>query len=289
MRNKHMLIGVVGIVVGVLLSSVVFVLAGNPDSPAAPGATNSFTLNDIYNRLTTGADGAPSTFTEPGVAPGTGTMHTLNEIYDLIGLRAPVPKTWQTKCYTNTANSEVNCPAAGWPGQDGNHQKGVAWPDPRFTISGGTVTDNLTGLIWLKDANCIVTEYPGYDADGKVTWQQALQFVAGINDGTYPNCGAGHTDWRLPNVRELHSLIHYGVSNPALPDIAGTAQLPCTSPPNCGDGDPFYNVQSDFYWSSTTFAGNTSRAWHVGMRGGGVDVTNLKGNALYVWPVRGGQ
>ncbi len=80
MRNRYMLIGVVGIVVGVLLSSAVFVLAGNPDSPSAPGATNSFALDDIYNRLDSGAGGAQSTFTEPAAGPGTGTMHTLNDI-----------------------------------------------------------------------------------------------------------------------------------------------------------------------------------------------------------------
>ena len=40
-------------------------------------------------------------------------------------------------------------------GDDGDLQKGVMWPVPRFTDNGsGTVTDNLTGLIWLKDANC---------------------------------------------------------------------------------------------------------------------------------------
>ena len=54
---------------------------------------------------------------------------------------APVPKTGQTVSYAT--------------GDDGDLQKGVAWPDPRFTDnSDGTVTDNLTGLIWLKNANC---------------------------------------------------------------------------------------------------------------------------------------
>jgi hypothetical protein len=317
MRNKYMLVGVVvGIVVGVLLSSAVFVLAGNTDSPSAPGATNSFTLEDIYNRLDTGAAGAQSTFTEPGVAPGTGTMHTLNETMAKAPARddangattgdvangktfwglnvaggewglqtgigcAGVPKTGQTKCYTDTVNSEVNCPAAGWPGQDGDLQKGVAWPNPRFTDNGdGTVTDNLTELIWLKDANCILTQYSGYDADGKVTWQQALQFVAGINDGTYPNCGAGHTDWRLPNVREMQSLVHYGFYDPAVPDTAGTGQWTA--------GDPFDNVQSVNYWSSTTHPFTTGRAWIVMLRGGHVS-HDLKTSTYYVWPVRGGQ
>ena len=40
-------------------------------------------------------------------------------------------------------------------GDDGDLEKGITWPNPRFTDNGvGTVTDNLTGLIWLKDANC---------------------------------------------------------------------------------------------------------------------------------------
>ena len=141
---------------------------------------------------------------------------------------APVPKTGQTVSYAT--------------GDDGDLQMGVAWPNPRFTDNGdGTITDNLTGLIWLKDANCIATNYPGFDndgtaGDGMVTWQHALDFVAGINDGTYPLCGAGKTDWRLPNVRELHSLIHYGFYNPALPNTEGTGKWT--------EGDPFTNQVS---------------------------------------------
>jgi len=59
---------------------------------------------------------------------------------------APVPQTGQTTSYA--------------AGDDGATQRGVAWPSPRFTdnlvngVSNGTVTDNLTGLVWLKDANC---------------------------------------------------------------------------------------------------------------------------------------
>ena len=61
-----------------------------------------------------------------------------------------VPKTGQTTC---SDESGVSRPCTG-TGEDGEHQKGVAWPNPRFTDNGdGTVTDNLTGLIWLKDAN----------------------------------------------------------------------------------------------------------------------------------------
>ena len=46
-------------------------------------------------------------------------------------------------------------------------KKGVAWPNPRFTDNGnGTVTDNLTGLIWLKNANCFGKEL-GHGLDGR--------------------------------------------------------------------------------------------------------------------------
>ena len=265
MRNKYMLIGV-GIVVGVLLSSAVFVWAGNPDSPGAPGATNSYTLDDIYNRLDTGAAGTQSTFTEPGVAPGTGTMHTLNEIYDLIGLRAPVPKTGQTTLYAT--------------GDDGDLQKGVTWPTPRFTDNtDGTVTDNLTGLIWLKNANCTDT-VGGIDKNvdvgaqdpGELTWADALTWSNNLANG---DCGLSDSssagDWRLPNVRELFSLIDFSRYDPALPSA-----------------HPFDNVQSDYYWTSTTDASDTGYAWRVLLDYGNVSSAG-EDDHYYVWPVRGGQ
>lgn len=185
---------------------------------------------------------------------------------------APAEKTGQAASYAT--------------GDDGELQKGVAWPDPRFTDNGnGTVTDNLTGLIWLTEANCISTHYPGFDndgigaGDGKVTWQHALDFVAGINAGTYPDCGAGFTDWRLPNINELHSLVHYGFSDPALPNSAGTGQW--------AEGNPFSNVQSYYYWSSTTLADFTSLAWLVDLNNGYV-FSALGTYDYHVWWVRGG-
>jgi hypothetical protein len=299
MRNKYMLIGVVGIVVGVLLSSAVFVWAGNVDSPAAPGATNSFTLEDIWNRLTTGADGAQSTFTEPGVAPGTGTMHTLNETMakapardDANGALTGEVVNGKTFWGLNVAGGEwglqtgtADCSGggAGVPktgagdltgytfvaGEDGHAdmRKGVAWPVPRFTDNAnGTVTDNLTGLMWMKNADA------GNDCDGgdtgTETWTNALASAAACNTNTF----AGYTDWRLPNVRELHSLIHYGQKK-------SSAWL---------NGQGFSGVQTATYWSSTTDADDTDWAFLVHLRYGYVD-SNDKTGTGYVWPVRGGQ
>ena len=106
----------------------VFAATGTTDSPAAPGATNSYTLENIYARLNTYTIGAQSTFTEPVAAPGVGTMHTLNDIYTLLDLRAFVPKTGVTKCYgiVQTApiilRGEIACAGTG---QDGEYQRGI--------------------------------------------------------------------------------------------------------------------------------------------------------------------
>ena len=92
----------------------------------------------------------------PPGSPGS-TMHTLDEIYDKVEqvsrYPAPVEKTGQTISYAT--------------GDDGDLEMGMTWPVPRFTDNeDGMVTDNLTGLMWLKDANCIATNYPGFDTDG---------------------------------------------------------------------------------------------------------------------------
>ncbi|ACL01790.1 conserved repeat domain protein [Desulfatibacillum aliphaticivorans] len=97
-------------------------------------------------------------------------------------------------------------------GDDGDLQKGMDWPDPRFQDNGdGTVTDLLTGLMWLKHSTCSAAIGIGTFYYGELTWQQALDFVAGINDGTYDisACGgytADYTDWRLPNANEMKTL-----------------------------------------------------------------------------------
>lgn len=182
-----------------------------------------------------------------------------------------VPKTGQTVCY-DAGGTPVSCTGTG---QDGEYQKGVA-TSPRFTDNGdGTVTDNLTSLVWLKNANCIGTDNPGFDTDGtggdgEVYWQTALNFVAGLNSGIY-SCGVTQTDWRLPNLKELQSLIDYNQVNPALPL-----------------GHPFLDVQLGYDWSATTYVGNTSYAWSVYLSYGNVGTFGKMVNTRYVWPVRGG-
>ena len=176
------------------------------------------------------------------------------------GAKALVEKTGQITSYSATG------------GEDGDLKKGVKWPKPRFKDNGnGTVKDNLTRLIWLKNAN----------AFGARTWEQALTDAntlasgsAGLTDGSV----AG--DWRLPNVKEVQSLIDFAYSNPALSSASGTSQWT--------DGDAFSGVRSRYYWSSTYGSYSTAAAWSVYMHDG-MSMRVGKTNIVYVWPVRAGQ
>lgn len=294
------------IVLTVMLFSVWQAYAGNPAGPGTPPAeTSSYTLEDIYDRLDAGTAGSESMFTEPTNGPDTGTMHTLNQIMGaaptvddtngatvaevatgktfwglssgewgvqtgtatLGGGSASVPKTGQTTSYAT--------------GDDGDLELGVAWPNPRFTKNGnGTVTDNLTGLIWLTNASCAGTTRNWATALSDVTQLNTDGTMNSNNCGDTSNGGSHQTDWRLPNVRELQSLIHYGSASPALPNTAGTGQWVA--------GDPFDNALSYYYWSSSTYAHRTSYRWYVYLVDGFVYASG-RTDSYYVWPVRGGQ
>jgi hypothetical protein len=183
-------------------------------------------------------------------------------------LPAPVPKTWQTK--------------KDHDGDDGDLQKGVAWPDPRFMDNGdGTVTDNLTGLIWLRDATCLGRRQW---TDGNDAFDQVNKLNSGEDFGCDGYAAGTFDDWRLPNVRELQSLIDYGRVEPALPD--GYDSFFSFTPAD--PGNPWADSQ---YWSSTTRAyppGTSEDAWWVYLSTGLVSYDS-KTNDYRVWPVRGGQ
>lgn len=128
----------------------------------------------------------------------------------------------------------------------------------RFIFSDLTAEDKKTGLVWTRDANI---------AGREMNWNEANDFITQLNKQRY----AGYNDWRLPNVKEFSSLIDYSQYDPALPS-----------------GHPFTNVQAYNYWSSSTYAYNTTNAWNVGMGVGNVN-GSFKTGTDYVWPVRAGQ
>jgi hypothetical protein len=186
---------------------------------------------------------------------------------------APVPQTGQTMCWDSDGNV-INCAGTG---QDGDIQAGVVLPGPRFTINGdGTIRDYLTGLTWLMDGNC---------PDGARTWDEAFADIAELNSSQTMNGKLGddytanYNDWRLPNVRELLSLINYDYFDPAISNAEGTAQW--------AEGDAFTDIQSSGYWTSDTGVGAPVLAGFVDFASGGVSGLD-KTNGLFVTAVRGG-
>ena len=151
----------------------------------------------------------------------------------------------------------------------------------------GTVTDTVTGLIWLQDAACL----------GVADWAAANQAAAalkhgdcGLTDGSSPG------DWRLPTRAEWQATIARAVmldcvtdrsgGPPSLTNDVGTACY------GTGTESSFAGVASGLYWSSSSFETIPSRAWlgnlDDGVVGVGIVLKKPTGFSLQVWPVRGG-
>ena len=127
-------------------------------------------------------------------------------------------------------------------------------PNPEgYTDNGdGTVTDKLTGLMWQQTVPTMA-----------YTWSGAVAYCSSVNLDS-------HTDWRLPTVVELVSIVDYSVASPS-PAINSTA-FP---------GTP---TALDFFWSSTPVAGSASNAWGIDTAGA-VTIQDVSG-AFYVRCVR---
>ncbi|MFA6435102.1 MAG: DUF1566 domain-containing protein [Elusimicrobiales bacterium] len=166
------------------------------------------------------------------------------------------PDTGQAVCYNATVQSA--CPVTGFPGQDAEYASSAA--RLRYTmyvpVAGSSVTvDDLTGLMWVST---------GSNNGGTANWTTAL---TSCENSVY----AGYSDWRLPNLKELHSIVNYGAS--AAPYI---------------DGNAFPNTVSG-YWSSTVRVSFSTGALYVDFNSAGMIYHSIKTlNGLRVRCVRGG-
>jgi hypothetical protein len=148
----------------------------------------------------------------------------------------------------------------------------------------GTVTDTVTGLIWLKNASCFST----------ITYSAANQAAAGLAAG---QCGltdgSSAGDWRLPTKAEWEATVARAValgctvfSAPSLTNDAGTGCLSAGPTSFTGVG------QSSFYWSSSgadTDALNHVLAWVVTLANGSLSGAGKAFSGPFPWPVRGRQ
>jgi hypothetical protein len=138
----------------------------------------------------------------------------------------------------------------------------------------GTVTDTVTGLIWLRDGNCF---------NGPTDWKSASEFAARLAHGQCgltDNSKAG--DWRLPTREEWSKTTAGAVSRgcylPTLTDMAGTACF--------ANNPPFTGVWAS-YWSSSTPDTQPDAAGIASLIFG---ITGFEGKEAFnwVWPVRDG-
>ena len=176
------------------------------------------------------------------------------------GAQAPVRATGQQGCW-DEGGEPISCEGTM---QDGDLQAGVPWPSPRFIDQGdGTARDRLTGLVWLRDGGCLERN----------NWDEAFAKVASLNSGTEMGClgyvAGTYSDFRVPNLLELRSLVDLG-----RPD------------PNIAGAEPFFGLRSE-YWTSDTYPDSPTVAWYVDLRAGFTSVAQ-KWNDPGVWPVRGG-
>ena len=186
--------------------------------------------------------------------------------------------------YYWTSDACARLPAQAWNIHAGGgrvvrgmkHQSAMVWPvhtldngtghkqmletdmnqDERFQTENRVVLDKQTGLWWMRKA----------DATGRaVTWTRALETIHQLNREQVE----GRSDWRMPNVRELESLVALSRHSPAI-----------------GGAECFEQIQ-DFYWTSTTSVYEPAYAWTLYTRDGYIGVGYKADADFFVWPVRG--
>ncbi len=189
-----------------------------------------------------------------------GTKASVSKISEARMLLVKIPggtntviKTGQNMVYNPSRSSPLTChPGNTCMHQDGYLRLGKSWVSPRFTDfhDGVMVEDNLTRLIWFKTPLGVAR-----------TWGDADSYCKSLTDG----------QWRLPTMAELETLLDASEYDPAI--VSSMSSF-------------FTGYVSNKYWTSTSYAVNTSYAWFVDFYNGSIN-TQPKTASSYVWPVRG--
>ena len=145
------------------------------------------------------------------------------------------------------------------------------YSDDRYTDNGdGTISDAQTGLMWMQCSYGQTYDGGDTNADGLIcegsptfgSWQQAFAWAADSTD-------YGYNDWRLPNIKELGSIVDFGSAKPAI------------------NQSIFPNTASGPYWSSTPSRANVHQAIFIGFQAGDYG-PSLRTDNLYLRLVRDG-
>ena len=161
--------------------------------------------------------------------------------------------------------------------------------DIYFDCGNGTVTDNRTGLIWLKNVGCL-TMGTGGPSLAKLTWDRATIEAHNLSDGMCDlTDGSKAGDWRIATKREWTKMMSDGVDldclliPPSLTNATGDL---------CHSEDPIFTDFCDGsdngsdYWTTTSVTGvNNTDVW-VKVLFDGAESSTLKTNTRCLWPVR---
>ena len=211
------------------------------------------------------------------VSNSAGTVTSSNATLTVTSVVASTPKPPHTgitasQCYQAGSNTLVSCSSSGAQAlnsqQDGHRTSINAMSYSLVpNASGGTyaktecVKDNITGLIWegktASGTRAGSSTYTNYDSTASAQKSNGsnptqAEIDASTNSMGYRNAVrasalCGFTDWRLPTVKELQTLVNYGVASPG-PTI---------------DTTWFPNTQGSYYWSSSPYVGSSGYAWYV--------------------------
>jgi hypothetical protein len=218
-----------------------------------------------------------------GVCPSEGDVSAIEAMIDscFVDLSAALAGTPNAPCAAFPATGQTTCRdsagaviACAGTGQDGDIRAGAALS---YTDNGdGTVTDNNTGLMWEKKSDDGTINR----VDMSYTWADAFAVhIAALNAGSG---FAGYTDWRLPNVKELQTIVNYEHLNPSVSPAFNTG---------CGGGCTLVRCScttSAPYWASTTSVEFPANAWQVEFFVGSMHAVAKSRNDGFVRAVRGG-
>lgn len=194
----------------------------------------------------------------PEVLPWSQQLYRIDLIDDRQPHTSPILRTQQDRCFDSSGTEIPSCEDSG---QDKEYQAGLMidlYPD---TVVSGVTNDHTTGLGWQDNYQ----DNKGYATANTIPylkWQEAVDYCDAIDLGAY-------TDWRLPSLQELATLMRFNNSTTAL------------------DTEGFLHYQNDAYWSSTEYKPGPANAWGLFMNTG-ADIYGLKSNQyMYVRCVRG--
>ncbi len=205
-----------------------------------------------------------------------------------VSLTYPIVDTGQTDCYNDS--DQIACPSQGesFYGQDGNYSGNQS----SYTLSsdGLTVYDNVTGLTWTRSPD--LDGDGDIDADDKLTFGNSQAYPDTLNSQNY----GGYSDWRLPTMKELYSLMNFTGTDPSGPETSGAVPFIDTDYFDFAYGDTNADerlIDAQF-WSSNAYVGNVfvnqSAAFGLNLADGRIKGYPTAGYVVksnYVYFVRG--